>query len=354
LAGVASSTVTLGNKTLIAGGDDTSTTFAGAASGTGGLTKQGVGTLTLTGPNTYSGATTISAGTLAIGNGGTGGSLAGNSAISNSSALIFNRSDSISQGSNFGSISGSGSVTQNGAGVLTITASNTYSGITTVNSGTLLANNTTGSATGTGAVSIGATGALGGTGTLSPTGSNGIAIAGFLTPGAPAVNSGVGTLGLSTVDGNVTFASTSTADFQLLTNGTHGYSVTYDSAGFIDTITGTYVNGGNDRLLFNSTGAGGIDFSALVANSLSVTFASGYTPAFHDIFDLVDWSSLVGGLNSTQLSLPSLASYDSTWSWDTTKFASHGIVGIVAVPEPGRVLLLLLGLFGMLMRRRRC
>ncbi|MBF7731760.1 autotransporter-associated beta strand repeat-containing protein, partial [Pseudomonas sp. N040] len=50
-------------------------TVANAISGTGTLTKLGAGTASLTGANTYSGTTTISAGTLSIGAGGTTGSL---------------------------------------------------------------------------------------------------------------------------------------------------------------------------------------------------------------------------------------------------------------------------------------
>ncbi len=67
----------LGNHTLTAGTTN-STTFRGviADNGLGGalggsFTKIGSGTLTLEGDNTYTGATTVSAGTLALANGGT-------------------------------------------------------------------------------------------------------------------------------------------------------------------------------------------------------------------------------------------------------------------------------------------
>ena len=61
--------------TLTTGGNNTSTTFSGViqdGAGVTGLTKVGTGTFTLTGANTYTGGTTISAGTLQIGNGATG------------------------------------------------------------------------------------------------------------------------------------------------------------------------------------------------------------------------------------------------------------------------------------------
>jgi autotransporter-associated beta strand protein len=60
-------TVNLPGRTLTAGGDDTSTTFSGAVAGsTGALTKAGAGTLTLSGSNTYTGMTTVNAGTLDV------------------------------------------------------------------------------------------------------------------------------------------------------------------------------------------------------------------------------------------------------------------------------------------------
>ncbi len=62
------SNVTLGNATLTTGTDNTSTTFAGIISGTGGsLTKTGTGTMALTGFNTYTGTTAINGGELNVG-----------------------------------------------------------------------------------------------------------------------------------------------------------------------------------------------------------------------------------------------------------------------------------------------
>jgi len=248
-----------------------------------------------------------------------------------------------------GPISGFGkSVTKTGAGAVVFSVANTYTGATLVTEGTLFVNGTAG----TGSVSTSAGTTLGGTGTVSPTGANSVILGGALAPGTPGTNGGVGTLTFTPVNGNVTFASTSTAAFQLGTHGTHGYSVTYDSGGFIQTVTGTYINGGNDRLLFNSSGAGTLDFSAVAAGGLSVSFANGYTPALHDVFDLVDWSN-VTGLSAAELSLPDLVPFNPLWSWDTSQFASQGVIGIVAVPEPSRAILLMLGLMSLALHRHR-
>ncbi|MBW5814647.1 autotransporter-associated beta strand repeat-containing protein, partial [Yersinia kristensenii] len=107
-------------------------TYGGVISGSGSLNQAGNDVLTLTGDNTFTGATTISAGTLQIGNGGTTGSVAGD--IINNSALSFNRSDALTYG---GVISGSGSLVKAGNDVLTLTGNNTFTGDTTISAGTL-------------------------------------------------------------------------------------------------------------------------------------------------------------------------------------------------------------------------
>ena len=78
-------------------------TFGGVISGSGQLDKETGGTLVLTGTNTYTGGTTIGAGTLQIGNGGGTGSIVG--AITDNGILDVNRSGTLT----LSAITGSGS-----------------------------------------------------------------------------------------------------------------------------------------------------------------------------------------------------------------------------------------------------
>ncbi|MBF0570167.1 MAG: autotransporter-associated beta strand repeat-containing protein [Candidatus Omnitrophica bacterium] len=109
-------------------------TMSGAATNTNGaLTKAGAGALILTGTNLNTGITTITAGRLQIGNGGTSGALGAGNIVDNA-ALRFDRSDAIAIAN---AISGTGTLEQAGTGTLSMNTANTYSGGTTVNAGIL-------------------------------------------------------------------------------------------------------------------------------------------------------------------------------------------------------------------------
>ncbi len=152
------------NNAALAWNRSDASTVANAISGTGSIEKLGAGTLTLSGNSSHSGVTTVSAGTLRVGNGGASGSL-GTGAVVNNATLAWNRSDAITVA---GAISGSGSIAHEGSGTLTLTGANTYTGTTTIGAGTLSvgAGGASG-ALGTGDISVAGTLLFNSTATLS-------------------------------------------------------------------------------------------------------------------------------------------------------------------------------------------
>jgi len=246
----------------------TTLTYGGIAAGSGGLTKTSAGTLTLSGANTYSGATTINAGTINISsdsNLGTapgsatagqltfsGGSLAttGTFTLNSNRGISFSSTGTIDVASTttltYGGIAaGSGGLTKNSAGTLTLSGNNTYTGTTTVSAGTLLVNGSQSAS----AVSING-GTLGGTGTVGTITST--ASGGSVAPGS----SGPGSLN----SGNVDLSASGIRSFVVELNGTTGGSG-YDQLN----VTGTV----------NLTGA-----------SLSGTV--GFTPAIGSTFTIIN------------------------------------------------------------------
>jgi autotransporter-associated beta strand protein len=253
--------VTLGGSTLTVGGNNLASTFSGIISGdAGNLIKTGSGTLTLTGANTYTGTTTISAGTMQVGDGGTLGTL-GSGAVTNNSALVFKRSDIISVAN---VISGSGSLTQSGLGTLTLTGANTYTGATKVTSGILKA----------GVASVaGTSGAFGNNSavTLSNATGAGLDITEF--------NTQIGSLaGGGSLGGNVTLGSAS------LTLGGNNTSTIF--AGSI-TGTGSLTKLGTGNLTFERS-------SATTMYSGSTTVSAG-TLVFSGTFTFAGTLNLSGG-----------------------------------------------------------
>lgn len=164
------------NVTL-GGGDfaiDGGTTFAtsGAVGGTGGLVKNGTGTLEIDGAASHAGGTTVNDGTLVLAgnnsytggtalNGGTlqvgsdanlgnaagtlafnGGTLHATGNVSGARAVTLNSNAQIATdaGATFGTsgiVAGNGGIVKDGEGTLVLTGNNTYSGGTTIDAGTL-------------------------------------------------------------------------------------------------------------------------------------------------------------------------------------------------------------------------
>jgi autotransporter-associated beta strand protein len=113
-------------------------------SGNGRFANIGSGTTVFTLANTYSGSTSVRAGTLQLGTGGTSGDIGRTSGIgvSDGAVLAIKRSDTVTQsgtgtGLNDRAITGGGGVTQAGTGVTVLDLANTYSGPTRVDAGTL-------------------------------------------------------------------------------------------------------------------------------------------------------------------------------------------------------------------------
>jgi autotransporter-associated beta strand protein/T5SS/PEP-CTERM-associated repeat protein len=184
-------------------------TLSGAIGGAGGLTKAGAGTLALSGASTYGGTTNVNAGvlqaaatnafsaasTFSVGSGATLdlnglnqtiGGLAGSGSVTLGAALLTAGANNANTTFS-GTIGGTGGFTKAGTGMLNLTGTNTYSGPTNVNAGTLLVNGSL-----AGGVTVNSGGTLGGTGRVGTLVSNG----GTIAPG-----NSIGTL---TVSGNFT------------------------------------------------------------------------------------------------------------------------------------------------------
>ena len=230
-------------------------TISGIISGSGSLTQDDSGTVTLTATNTYSGATTISAGTLQLGNGGTTGSLPSTTSITNNGNLTINHSDAFTQQSDLSNvvISGTGSFTQAGTGTTTLTLANTYTGNTNVNAGTL---------------SIGATDTI-------PTSSNvTVASGATLSFGAKNLTQNIGGLSGS---GTVTVAQGGN-DFLIVGNGDASATfsgIIQDGSGHLGltkTGTGTQIlSGTNTYTLATNVNAGKLFVNGSLAAGSAVT-----------------------------------------------------------------------------------
>ncbi|WP_414474060.1 autotransporter domain-containing protein [Microvirga sp. M2] len=156
LAGFAPGDVVIGHGGAFVDSNGYSIGVASALGGAGGLTKMGAGILTLSGTNTYTGGTSLSGGVLAVSADANlghtagplnfdGGTLRFGSAfnLAATRAIVLNSGGGTFDTNGFDStisqnITGDGSLTKAGAGALTLSGTNTYTGGTRVSGGTLV------------------------------------------------------------------------------------------------------------------------------------------------------------------------------------------------------------------------
>ncbi len=215
-------------------------TVANDISGTGGVTHIGTGTTILTGALSFTGGATIVAGTLQVGASG-GAGILGLGDVVNNGTLTVGGSDNVTFDD---VISGSGGLVKDGAGELTLTGNNTYTGPTSVTAGLLRINGALAST----AVTVAAGATLGGTGSLA--GSVLIGAGGTMAPGASP-----GTLTV----GSLTLDPTSTLDYELATPGVVGGGIND-----LIVVTGDLALDG----LLNVTDVGGFGLGIVPAHRL--------------------------------------------------------------------------------------
>ncbi len=333
----------------LSGSDTLAAAFSGSIQdGTGGgalaLVRSGTGTTTLGAANSYTGGTTISGGTLVLGT--AADTLANTSTVTVSGGILSLGSNNDTVGAvtlSSGSITGTGTLTgssysltdggtisaklggaaalsKSGNGTATLSATNAYTGTTSITAGKLIVNGNISTSTLT---TVSGTGTLGGSGMI---GALTVSSGGTLAPGnSPGI----------LFAGNTSLQATSTLGIE---------------------INGSTINTEYDQ--FNVTGT--VSLAGLLAVSMT-----GYTPADNSLFFILanDSNDAISGTFSNAPTNGAVYNYDGQ-DFQISYFGNYAGAGagtftggndvvLMAIPEPTSALLGGLGMVALL-RRRRC
>ena len=293
--------------------------ISGCISGSGTLNVTDTDTLVLSGSNTYTGNTKVSAGTLSLGNGNalagstldynnyggvlsfgtlTSANLGGlqggqNLALTNASSQNVNLSVGGNDASTAygGVLSGGGSFTKVGMGTLTLSGANSYTGGTTVNAGVLALGNNSALGAGNGLLTVTSGGAVNLAG-FSPTVA-GLSDAGTLggTTTASVWSSGASNLNITPGSSNVSYGGTISGPVTVTVNaGSGGKQILSGN----NTYTGgTTVNGYVEAWSANALGAAGA----------SVTVNGGAHLALKGLTDNINYAQNLTASGNSYLSL---------------------------------------------------
>ena len=221
------------------------------------VTKSGAGTLTLNGTNTYTGGTTISAGTVAFNNSfalgsgaislnGTLSALA-NATLSNNVSVATAGILRVGSGNTFtnsGIISGNGSITKNSQGTLDLSSanSNSFSGGMKIDDGIVVVT------------------AIGNSGSNSALGTN------------ATIQLGAGTsVGAIRWEGTSDETTNKVIDFKSTTTSSSGGTITANNTGRTLTFTSNTTATGSGNKTFTLGGSGNIVFNGVISNGANAT-----------------------------------------------------------------------------------
>jgi autotransporter-associated beta strand protein len=210
-------------------------------------------------------------------------------------------------------------LTKSGTGTYTLTGVNSNTGDTTVTGGTL-------DLTSPALIASNAIAKVGGALSIGGTVNGNVTI----ETGGSLYAGGTSRTGVSAINGSLVLNNASDVFFDL-GGTTRGAAVSgYDAINGLTQLT--------------------------LAGTLHVGFASGFTAAESDVFNLIDWASLSGNVTDNGFTFDfGSAPPGSNLQWDTANFLNTGTISLIsaAAPEPGRAMLLVVGLVAMISRRRR-